>query len=360
MNFHTLTVRNKHQETSDTVSIEFDMPAALHDTFAYKPGQYITIEHEINGETLRRSYSLCSATHEKRWAIGVKKVQDGRMSTYLVDQLQSGDTLSISTPEGKFVGNFDASKRRHHYMIAGGSGITPMLSLIKDGLELEPMSSYFLLYGSNDENEIIFDEQLAALQERYGSQVQVQHVIRNKPEAKLFGLFSKKPTEGQHWAGLVDNKKLQQWVKVHPLHREENHLYLCGPAPLMQLSEAWFKKQHSDKLTIHREYFTNPDQPAAVSGTPVDAVMTYKSLNGADGTVDLPANKTVLDGLMDHGEDPPYSCMNGVCSSCVAKLTKGQVAMDTCLALEDDEIKAGYILTCQAKALTPEIEVQFE
>lgn len=360
--FHQLAVKQKKTETSDTVSIEFDVPASLHEAFTFKPGQYINIDHTIAGESLRRSYSLCTAPHEGRWAIGVKKVQGGRMSTFLVDELESASELTISVPEGTFIGEFDASKRRHHYFVAAGSGITPIMSLLKAGLEEEPMSTFHLLYGSKTDNQIIFNDELMSLQDKYGDQLQIRHALSQKPASgsKLFGLFGKKTEDGPNWSGRIDEKKLSRFAKEFPFHKMENQVYLCGPGALIQLAEKWFSNQSAEGLSVHREYFTNPDQPAQVSGTPVASVMTFKSLHGKDGSIPLPANKTILDGLMDQGEDPPYSCMNGVCSSCVAKLTKGKVAMDTCLALEDDEINAGYILTCQAKALTPEIEVEFE
>ncbi len=360
--FHTLRIAEKFRETPDAVSLVFDLPQELKKEFVFRAGQYITLKKAISNEEVRRSYSICASPKENILKINVKKVKGGRMSTWIVDSAEVGDTLEISIPEGNFVMDFDSSKRRNHYFITAGSGITPVMSLLKDGLEHEPMSSFVLLYGNKTEEHIIFKNELHALRDQFGEQFKLFFTLSQyrKFSGKLLGLLGKKYEEWKGWIGRIDGGKVQAVLEESPLHKIENHFYLCGPGEMITSAKAYLKAQSIPGLKIHKEYFTNPDQPDTQSQGSQATKLSYKNLHGENGEIDVPANKTLLDALMDAGVDPPYSCMNGVCSSCVAKLDKGKVKMDTCLALEDDEIEAGYILTCQSHALTDEIELHYE
>jgi len=359
--FHILPVTDIIRETADSVSLVFQLTSDLQDAFAFKSGQYVTLKRDIGGEEIRRSYSICTAPLEGILKVNVKKVDKGRMSTYIVDKLQKGESLEVGTPEGSFTMTFEPSKRRNHYFIAAGSGITPVISLIKDGLENEPLSNFILLFGNRNEDNVIFQQELDQLGTHFGDQLTVIHAYSQlKSGGSLFGLFSKKKSEDGPWAGRIDNKKLSRLIEEIPTQKSENHFYLCGPGELITMSQKWLKEQKIIGLEIHKEYFANPDQDTGGVLSTQDAVLKYTNLHGSDGELSIPAGKTILDTLMDAGMDPPYSCMNGVCSSCVAKLTKGQVEMETCLALEDEEIEAGYILTCQSQCLTPEIEIEYD
>jgi ring-1,2-phenylacetyl-CoA epoxidase subunit PaaE len=359
--FHKLRVAEKIHETEDAVSLLFDLSSELKELFAFKSGQYITIKCDPAGEEIRRSYSICCAPNEGSLKVNVKKIKGGKMSTWVVDQLKAGDQVDVGIPEGNFIADFDPAKRRNHYFIAAGSGITPVMSLIKDGLEAEPMSTFVLLYGNKNEENIIFHDELLGLQERYGEQFKLfQTLSQKKSGAKLLSFLSKNKDSWQGWKGRIDTKKMEAVLDEITPSKVENHFYLCGPGELITTMQKWLKEQSFPGAKIHKEYFVNPDQSTGQVLTTQATKLTFKNLHGADGELEVPANKTLLEALMDAGFDPPYSCMNGVCSSCVAKLVKGNVEMDTCLALEDDEIAAGYILTCQSHALTPEIELQYE
>lgn len=359
--FHSLRIAEKIQETADAVSLVFDLSAEQQEFFSFKSGQYITIKHNLAGTEIRRSYSICCAPQEGTLKVNVKKIKGGQMSTWVVDKLQAGDTVDIGIPEGSFTMDFDASKRRQHYFIAAGSGITPVMSLIKDGLESEPMSTFVLLYGNKSEEHIIFHDELISLQERFGEQFKMyQTLSQKKSSGKLLGFLSKNKDSWTGMKGRIDAKKMTSVLSDVPVSKIENHFYICGPGEMISTMQNWLKNQNIPGAEIHKEFFGNPDQSTGQVLTNQATKLTFKGLHGEDGETNIPANKTILEGLMDAGVDPPYSCMNGVCSSCVAKLTKGNVKMDTCLALEDDEIAAGYILTCQSHALTPEIELQYE
>ncbi len=359
--FHRLRIADKIQETPDAVSLVFNLNDELLEKFRFKSGQYITIQASIDGEELRRSYSICAAPQEGILKVNVKRVQGGRMSTYIVEQLHAGAEVEVGVPEGKFVMSFDPSKRRNHYFIAAGSGITPVLSLLKDGLESEPLSTFVLLYGNKSKDSIIFREEIVTMQKKFGEQLRVFHTLsQQNTGSKLFGLFGNKNKDWDGWLGRIDSKKLNQLIEEIPLNNIENHFYLCGPGELISSCQNYISSIESDGIHLHKEYFANPDQKIGPVLAARQAKLTYKNLHGVDGEITVPKGKTILDTLMDEGADPPYSCMNGVCSSCVAKLVKGQVEMETCLALEEDEIKAGYILTCQSQCLTPEVEIEYE
>ena len=358
---HTLTVTQKIPETPDSVSLVFEIPESLKKSFAFEAGQYVTIERKIAGTVIRRSYSICNAPFEDELKVNIKKVKGGRMSSYIVDQLRVGDQLVIGTPEGNFIANFDGTKRRNHYFIAAGSGITPVLSLIKQGLEAEPMSTFVLLYGNKNEEHIIFNKKLDELKDQYGDQLQLRHTLSQvKSGGKLFGLFGKSKSSWAGWTGRIDGSKMTNLLIEIPAHPTENNFYLCGPGEMITKIQKWIEQSDIPNTLIHKEYFSNPDQRPGQVLTSQAATLIYKNLHGKDGEVKIPENKTILESLMDAGTEPPYSCMNGVCSSCVAKMVRGNVEMETCLALEDDEIAAGYILTCQSHPLTPEIEIEYD
>ena len=358
--FHPLTVKEKINETADAVSIVFDVPPALKQLFVFEAGQYITLKHKIADEEIRRSYSICTAPHENSLNVNVKRVDGGRMSSFVVDTLEVGNTLEVGIPEGNFTMNFDADKRRNHYFIAAGSGITPVMSLIKNGLEREPKSNFILLYGSRREKDIIFYSQLNALCQEYGDQLRVVHTLSKVKSGGLRGLFGKNKSTWDGWTGRINSEKIEKLFAEIPLNKIENHFFLCGPGELISSTQQWLSEKNIPGVTIHKEYFTNPDQSTGeVLGT-TDATLSYANLHGDSGQINVPAGKTLLEALMDAGMDPPYSCMNGVCSSCVAKLVKGKVEMETCLALEDDEIQAGYILTCQSHPVTTELELEYD
>jgi ring-1,2-phenylacetyl-CoA epoxidase subunit PaaE len=369
MQFYNLFVKSKKQETSDTVTLEFDIPADVQDTFlSYKQGQYITIRTELNGHELRRSYSMSSSPLEKRLAVTVKKVSGGAVSTWLHDQVKVGDTLDIAPPDGRFYVTLDADKRRTYYLFAAGSGITPLMSIAKTTLEQEPMSTVFLLYGSRSEEQIIFKEELDHMSERYSGQFFVEHIL-SKPKKEssggIMGLFKKSTSNWSGKTGRIDARSADRYLEENMPHGPETDCvyFICGPGDMAETVEKTIEARGIAKKQIHTERFVNAGHVPGEGPAPIangSGARLIVTLRGERIETVIPAGQTVLDVLVREKYDVPYSCTAGACSTCMAKVVSGKVNMDACYALDDDEVKAGYCLTCQAKPATDTVEIVYE
>jgi ring-1,2-phenylacetyl-CoA epoxidase subunit PaaE len=359
-NFSHLTIREIIKETPKAVSLVFEIPKENKASYLFQSGQYVSIEKDH----IRRAYSISSAPFEGLLKITVKKVKGGQMSPYLVDELAVGDQLKVSTPEGDFVMHWEDHLVRKHYFVAAGSGITPVISLIKDGLEKEPKSIFILLYGSRNPDDIIFRKELNDLQEKYKDQLFVRHTLSQSDAEKtgVFSIFKKKPKR-ELWTGdkgRISIDKLKQLFMEHPIGEKDNHFFLCGPGDMIQNLNSFLGDLEIKKQNIHKEYFTNPDEDSSIQIVKKAARLKARNLHGQDVEVNIAAGKTLLEALQDENQDPPYSCMNGVCSSCMAKKVSGELKMESALALDDDELEEGYILTCQAFPLSDEVVIQYE
>lgn len=361
-NFYTLKVSEKEKAASDSVIITFEVPDTIRPDFEFVSGQYLTIKADINGESIRRSYSICSAPHEEKISIGVKKIAGGKMSSFLNDMISKGDTLEVMTPEGKFVVNTEDHLEREHYFIAAGSGITPVLSMIKAVLESEPLSKCYLYYGNRNEDSIMFKDELDRLADYYKGQLEVRHTLSKPTKMKasgLKGIFGMKTTAWKGEEGRIDIAKFINFLELYPPKLSEQHYYICGPAELIMMCEEILKEKEIPKGSIHREYFTTPDsKKESVSGK--DGAKLIATINEDVYETTISKGKTVLDALIDIKANPPYSCTSGACSSCIAKVVKGAVEMEVSFALDKDEIDQGYILTCQAHPTTSELEIVYD
>ncbi len=360
--FHTIRLQNKKIETSDTFSFYLDIPEDLKNVFQFKAGQYITVEVDYQGETLRRSYSLSSSPFEESMAFTVKRVQNGKVSNYLIDHINEGDTLNIGTPEGKFIVRPNPTEKRDHYFIAAGSGITPVMSMIKALLEEEPKSSLYLFYGNRTKDSIIFKSTLDQIAQKHQGQLHISYCLSGvKPAGKLKGLFSRNKIDWDGKYGRINATLLQEFLEEYPARSPKPIFYICGPGGLIESSEDFLQTKGIDKSHILREYFSSPDQQkeASQAGSNASGSVTVK-LNGDEFEINVPAEKSILDVLIDEGKNPPYSCTSGACSSCVAKVLDGEVSMDSCYALDDDEVKDGYILTCQAHPTSEKVTIEYE
>jgi ring-1,2-phenylacetyl-CoA epoxidase subunit PaaE len=354
--FHTLTVKEITRETADCVSIVFDIPQAAQQEFAYIQGQYLTLKLSVSGEELRRSYSLCSSpVADAELRIAVKKVQGGRASTWLNDSLRSGDKLEVMTPMGNFHSPVDEANKKHYVLFAGGSGITPMLSILKTVLHSEPQSHITLIYGNRDEQSVIFANQIAALATQYPERLKVLHILEH-PAAGTAELYT----------GMLSPEKVSAIIENHIGLNENNEFFICGPTPMMENVKQVLGKLSIDPKRIHIEYFSavaeavkaaeNTAAPAA-SGTSKVTVI----LDGEEKVFDLAGNgPTVLDVAFDAGMDVPFACKGGVCCTCRAKVLEGEVRMDQNFALTDDEVAKGYILTCQSHPVSDTVVVSFD
>lgn len=361
--FHPLKVKSITPETADAVTVAFAIPDDLKETFHYTQGQYLTLRFDINGQDVRRAYSMCSSPLEEDIAVTVKAVKGGLVSTYINDHLQVGDTVQVMPPEGRFFTPLNAEQRKDYYLIGAGSGITPLMSILRTVLEKEPLSRIVLLYGNRNEDSIIFKHQLDQLSGQYDGQLIIRHILSqpNRTKTKgLGGLFSKGKISWEGPVGRIDQKVIQQLLTDYPPVHPSAEYFLCGPGNLIDNAAQALLNQGIAEDHIHSERFTTGDSSKGekVSGT--DGATVKVHLDGQEIEVAVPANKTILDVLLAEKYDPPYSCTSGACSSCMAKVLKGSVRMETCFALDDDEVEEGYILTCQSHPTTEEVEITYE
>lgn len=355
LHFHPLQVAGIRKETSDCVSIAFTIPEELTDTFRYKQGQYITLRTSINGEDVRRSYSICSSPLDNELRVAVKKVEHGVFSTYANETLKKGDTLDVMPPLGKFFTELNPSQEKTYAGFAAGSGITPLLSIIKTTLCTEPNSSFTLVYGNRNRHSIIFKEELEALKNLYMERFRVIHILsREKTDAPVnFGRIDK-------------NKCLTLFEKTIDA-KNTDAFFLCGPEEMIFSVKETLEEKGVDPKKIHFELFTTPGSKQTAtatshtaSGNEVKSKVTIK-LDGIAFDFDLGfESESILDAALKNGADLPYACKGGVCCTCRAKLLEGEVDMDVNYGLEPDEIEQGFILTCQSHPRTEKVVVDFD
>ncbi|MCO6483120.1 MAG: 2Fe-2S iron-sulfur cluster binding domain-containing protein [Flavobacteriales bacterium] len=358
--FHTLTVSSVHKETTDSIVIGFTIPPELRDDFRFIQGQYVTLKVPVKDGEVRRSYSICSSPLDpEEMKIAVKRVEGGRASGTLVDTLQAGTTLEVMTPMGKFYTLLDAANRKHYVCFAGGSGITPILSIIKTVLRTEPESRLTLFYGNTDTDRIIFRNSLEELQARYGGRLKVYHILTyGKDEDMLFN-------------GLITVEKAAALAQRFVDDNADTEYFICGPEPMMvNVSEA-LEKLGVGKERVHIELFSAPvaesdlkhgTPPPDTAGAPLEGVAHVKIiLDGRETEIEVPPHGiTILDSAENAGLDVPYSCKGAVCCTCKARIVEGKVAMDMNYALTDEEVADGYVLTCQSHPLTPRVVVDYD
>lgn len=366
MEFFELKVRAIKPETSDTSTIELEIPETLKDQFSYRQGQYITLKTEIDGKELRRSYSMSSSPLDNKLAITVKKVKGGRVSSWLVDGIKEGDTLHVAKPEGRFYSETNADKRRTYYMFGAGSGITPLMSIIRTVLEAEPMSAVFLLYGNRDEENIIFRDELDALSKRYDGQLHVEYVLSQakKEGGGLFGLFRKSSSNWQGKTGRITAKTANEFLDEQMARGpEQDCLYfICGPGFMADDIKNAIIARGIPSKQVHTEHFVNAGHTPGefVAGAAGGEKKAIIHLRGQKHEFLVPDGGTILDVLVKAKLDPPYSCTSGACATCMGKVLSGKVVMDACYALDESEIKSGYILTCQSRPDSDVVEVTYD
>jgi ring-1,2-phenylacetyl-CoA epoxidase subunit PaaE len=346
--FKALKVTEVRKETASAVSILFDVPEDLKESYAFLPGQYITLKLNIEGKEIRRSYSICSAPYENELRVAVKAVANGVFSNYALNTLKAGDTLEVAAPEGKFSIASATSHQRNYMAFAAGSGITPVISMVKDVLFKELHSTFVLVYGNKTSGDVIFNNEIEQLQKKYPNRLTVQLV------------YSQKISEGAI-LGRIDKGVVNHLLKTRFKDTDFYGFYLCGPETMIETVTETIKENNEPGSKIHFELFTPTYTSGAVTTKTLDgdAEVTV-ILDDEESTFSMSKKKYLLTGAIDEELDPPYSCQGGICSSCMARVTEGEAVMDKNAILTEEEIDEGLILTCQAHPKTDKITIDFD
>ena len=346
--FHTLKIKEIKHETEKAVSIAFTVPTDLASVFSFIPGQYVTLKTEINGEEVRRAYSICSSSSCTELRVAIKAVEKGLFSNYAVSVLKEGDSLEVAPPEGKFVLETNAANAKNYIAFAAGSGITPIMSMIKSVLKQEMSSKFVLVYGNKSVEDTIFKDELDALVAEFPKQLEIQYVFSKKlHDGALFGRIDKSVTNL-----VVKNKHRNISFDGH---------YLCGPEAMINVVTETLKENEVEAGKIHYELFSVAESTGSEAAKSLDGnTLATVLLDDEETTIEVSKKEILLNAMLDADLDAPYSCQGGICSSCIAKVTEGKAVMDNNQILTDSEIEEGYILTCQAHAVTDKIKVDFD
>jgi len=355
IDFHRLRVAEVKRETPDAVSVRLELPPELADTFKFRAGQHLTLRREINGEELRRNYSLCVSPDEGVLKIGVKQIAGGVFSGWVNSALKAGDELEVMAPHGSFCWTFDEAARNQYVAFAGGSGITPILSLMKTALALEPRSRFTLCYGNRTSAGIMFLEEIAALKDRYLDRLEVYHFLEDEEEE--IALFN----------GRLDRAKTDEILSSLVDAKNTDVFFICGPGPMMDAIEASLIARGVEKPRILVERFTtgplSAAQAAAARAAEEKAAGLKMSvtLNGRRVNVTFdPEKHSILDNVRAAGLPAPFACKGGVCATCRAKVTAGDVQMKVNYGLSAEELAEGYVLTCQATPVSEGVALTYD
>ena len=353
--FHTLTIAEVIDETAEARSIRFAVPDDLRETFKFKPGQHLTLKAEIENEDVRRNYSLCVAPQDGALTVTVKRIAGGLFSNWANDRLKPGDAIEVMPPHGSFTRDFDAAAANHYVAFAGGSGITPVMSLLKSAMLDEPKSRFTLFYGNRDSSSIIFLDALAQLKNRFMDRLEVHHFLAE--EAEDIALFN----------GMLDRAKCDEILEMLVDPAEVAAFFICGPGPMMDAAEEALLARGVDRDRIHIERFTAgrtsamaQAQMQALSREASGAAMTV-TLDGRTRRVAFDAAAgNILDSARAAGLPAPFACKAGVCATCRAKIVSGEVEMAARYGLTDEEVAAGYVLTCQSVPKSGDVVVDYD
>ncbi|WP_347173158.1 ferredoxin--NADP reductase [Polaribacter uvawellassae] len=342
--FHKLTIQKIINETANAVSILFDVPANLKEEFTFKAGQYITLKTTINDKEVRRAYSICASPNSNQLKVAVKAVENGVFSTFATSVLKDGDVLEVSAPEGKFILSPEANK--NYIAFAAGSGITPVLSMIKTVLETEKSSTFTLIYGNKTTDRTIFKSELDALLEE------------NPNSFKVHYIFSKENNAGSQF-GRIDKGITNYFVKNIYKETTFDAAFLCGPEEMINIVSETLKGNKLLENAIHFELFTASTEENDLEIEEGKTEITVL-LDDEETTFTMSKTDNILAASLRNNLDAPYSCQGGVCSSCLCKITEGKAVMTKNSILTDGEVEEGFILACQAHPTTPKITIDFD
>ncbi|MDB5232939.1 MAG: phenylacetate-CoA oxygenase/reductase, PaaK subunit [Chitinophagaceae bacterium] len=354
LHFYPVTIIEISKELPDCISVLFDVPSSLHEIFKYKAGQYLTLKTHIDGEEVRRNYSLCSSPLENEWRVAIKKVEGGLFSTFANEQLKPGDIIEVMPPMGSFHTEIKDGNKKNYVAIAAGSGITPVLSIIKTVLKKEKESSCTLVYGNRTHQSIIFKEELEGLKNMYMDRFRIIHIL------------SREITDATINSGRIDAGKCESlFTKFLSLNADE--FFICGPESMIFCVKDFLIAKGVERNKIHFELFTVPGHKTSHIEHKIvvhpEGPKSKITIIQDGRTFDFELafdDQNILDAALHYGADLPYSCKGGVCSTCRARLMHGEVEMEANYALEPDEVKAGIILTCQSHPKSEKVVVNFD
>ncbi|ANH60026.1 1,2-phenylacetyl-CoA epoxidase subunit PaaE [Dokdonia donghaensis] len=353
--FHSLRVKDIYKETTDCSVVTFDVPVDLYQDFSFNAGQHLTLKAIINGEDVRRSYSLCSSPLDQEWKVAVKQIPGGLFSTYVNEELQTGDTLEVMAPSGKFGVPVDTQKKKNYVAFAAGSGITPMLSIIKTHLASEPDATFKLFYLNRTVKSIIFKEEVEQLRNQYFGRFEI------------FYFLTKEQRDIELFNGRFNSKKLQTLTKTLIDVSTTDEVFICGPEEMIFLIRDELVAAGLEKEKVHYELFVtglseeDKKRAARLAEQKVEGV----EVTIIDGGKEFHFTMTdeydnILDAALGAGADLPFACKGGVCSTCKCKVEGGNVEMKINYALEEDEVAQNLVLSCQAVPTTERVKVNFD
>ncbi len=350
--FHTLKVKDIRRETSDAVSVAFEVPPQQQPEYQFKQGQYITLKMKIGGEEVRRSYSLCSSPYsEKELRVAIKEVAGGKVSTYINRDLKVGDKIEVMTPMGNFHTVLSGSKAKHYVLFAGGSGITPMMSILKSVLYVEKQSRLTLIYANRHEESTIFKKE-------------IESIASSNPNFEVVYVFEKPiQTMPEIQTGIITIPRAQALLEHYKCLNADEY-FICGPGPMMDNVKSTLESLKIAKEKIHIEYFTSVLEAVnkADPGTGAQVNAKIKVIQyGVETDFELETGSiSILEAAIEAGVDAPFSCKGAVCCTCRAKVLEGKVKMDANFALTDAEVEEGFILTCQSHPITENVVIDYD
>lgn len=353
LHFHTLSIQKIVKDTIDSVVITFDIPPSLEKEFQFTQGQNITLKANINGEDVRRSYSICTSPNDKTLSVAVKKVPNGLFSSFANEVLKKGDTLEVMQPTGNFNTPLSNKHQKKYVAFACGSGITPILSILKTTLIAEPLSEFTLVYSNRSRASIMFFETIESLKNQFVNRLSLIH------------LLSREKTEAPLNYGRINTEKLTQLQKVIRYQNIDEY-FICGPEEMIFTTRDYLLTIGIDQKKIHFELFASSTPKKNIAQLITEDDNTPKSnitvkLDGRSFNFKLAYNSaSILDAALREGADLPFACKGGVCCTCKAKLLQGEINMDVNYALEPEEVADGYILTCQSHPITDNVIVDFD
>jgi ring-1,2-phenylacetyl-CoA epoxidase subunit PaaE len=345
--FYKLNIKEVCKETADAVSIVFGVPPELKEIYSFKAGQYINLKLTLDGAEIRRAYSICSSPESSELRIAVKAVKNGLFSQFAVKNLRVGDTLEVGKPEGNFVFEPDFDRQKNYAAFVAGSGITPVLSIIKSVLQSEPKSAFVLVYGNKSKVDTIFYNQLHQLQLDYVGRFFVHYIYsQTKSDGDLFG--------------RIDKSTLNYVLNNKHKEKEFDKYFLCGPESMIKEVTNTLKEHNVADKNIKFELFTSSSTEKNISDSNFEHSKITMMIDGEESSFEMSQKQTLLEAALKQGLDAPYSCQGGICSSCLCRITKGSAEMKKNSILSDSEIAEGLVLSCQAVPTSSELYVDYD